>query len=91
MFARERMAIFCDGDFWHGRDLKRRLAKLQRGHNAPYWVAKIRTNYERDRKIDAQLRSTGWRCLRFWESELSKDPERIAKIVLEAVRSRVRA
>src|SRR5687768_8023193 len=36
-----RVAVFCDGDFWHGRGLKSRLAKLGRGHNADYWVSKI--------------------------------------------------
>lgn len=88
VLTRARVAIFCDGDFWHGRDMKRRLAKLRRGHNASYWVAKIRTNSERDRKISASLESTGWRCLRFWESDLRKNPNQAAQIVAEAVRAR---
>jgi DNA mismatch endonuclease (patch repair protein) len=48
VFRRLRIAIFCDGDFWHGRDLGARIRRLSRGHNAPYWVAKIRRNVERD-------------------------------------------
>jgi hypothetical protein len=42
VLARARVAVFCDGDFWHGRDLERRSDALAKGHNAPYWVAKIR-------------------------------------------------
>ena len=36
VFPRERIAVFCDGDFWHGRELEARLKKLATGHNAPY-------------------------------------------------------
>lgn len=39
VFPRERVVVFCDGDFWHGRDLLARIAKLRKGSNAPYWVA----------------------------------------------------
>jgi DNA mismatch endonuclease Vsr len=44
VFRRARVAVFCDGDYWHGRDLEARLKKLARGHNPAYWVAKIRAN-----------------------------------------------
>lgn len=88
VLTRARVAIFCDGDFWHGRDLQQRLKKLRRGHNAPYWVAKIRTNFERDRRIDASLRSTGWRCLRFWESDVRENPDRVAQAIVRAARAR---
>src|SRR5262245_18005673 len=44
VFPRQKVVVFCDGDFWHGRDLDARLSRLARGHNAPYWVDKIRTN-----------------------------------------------
>src|SRR5712692_8436205 len=42
VFPKWKLAVFCDGDFWHGRNLRTRLAQLRRGHNSPYWVAKIR-------------------------------------------------
>src|SRR5437868_1470095 len=44
VFKNSKVAIFCDGDFWHGRNLDARLEKLARGHNAIYWVEKIRRN-----------------------------------------------
>ena len=82
------MAVFCDGDFWHGRDLTRRLQKLARGHNAPYWMAKIRSNVDRDHRVGRLLRDSGWKVLRFWEHDVRANPERAAKAVLRATRTR---
>jgi DNA mismatch endonuclease (patch repair protein) len=83
-----RLAVFCDGDFWHGRNLKRRLQKLAAGHNAPYWVSKIKGNVDRDRRTDRLLRDAGWNVLRFWESDVLANPERLAKAVLRTTRMR---
>jgi DNA mismatch endonuclease, patch repair protein len=77
--VKKRVAIFCDGDFWHGRDLTLRFAKLSRGHNAQYWVAKIQRNVDRDRRQAQALKTAGWRVLRFWETDISSDVEQIAE------------
>lgn len=81
VFARERLAIFCDGDFWHGRDLERRLEKLEKGHNSSYWTAKVMRNVERDREHTAALTAAGWMVLRFWETEILEAPEAVAQTV----------
>src|SRR5438046_435492 len=44
VFRKERVAIFCDGDFWHGRHWRRLSRKLEAGTNSSYWVRKIRAN-----------------------------------------------
>lgn len=88
VFARERVAVFCDGDFWHGRNLEERLAKLERGHNAPYWVAKIDGNVARDRRNDAALEAAGWAVLRFWESNVARDPSAAAEQVKVLLQTR---
>lgn len=88
VFRRARTVVFCDGDFWHGRRLKSRLATLSKGHNAPYWVAKIRTNVERDRRSNTELRKRGWLVLRYWETDVAKDPDALAAAVDVAVRYR---
>jgi DNA mismatch endonuclease, patch repair protein len=41
VFTKQRLAVFCDGDFWHSRNLSSQLAKLATGHNPVYWTAKI--------------------------------------------------
>jgi DNA mismatch endonuclease (patch repair protein) len=88
VFARERVVVFCDGDFWHGRNLDARLAKLAAGHNAPYWTAKIRTNVERDARHTKQLEAAGWLVLRFWESDILRDVVAAAEVIADAVRAR---
>lgn len=85
VFVRRRVAVFCDGDFWHGRDLEARLAKLARGHNAAYWMAKIRRNVERDRAHDLQLASAGWTVVRLWESDIRRDAGAAARVVTDAL------
>jgi len=73
-----RVAVFCDGDFWHGRDLRSRLTRLASGHNALYWVAKILANVERDRAKTLQLEAAGWRVLRLWETDILRQPDEAA-------------
>jgi DNA mismatch endonuclease, patch repair protein len=77
-----RLAVFCDGDFWHGRSLKKRLAALASGHNSLYWVSKISSNVRRDRRVNRRLRDMGWTPVRLWESDIRADPDRaVIKIV----------
>lgn len=68
-FPRKKMAIFIDGDFWHGRDLARVLRDRDEDD---YWVKKIRGNVARDRRQRTSLRKSGWKVLRLWESELMR-------------------
>jgi DNA mismatch endonuclease (patch repair protein) len=86
VFLQPRIAVFCDGDFWHGRDLKARLTRLAAGHNATYWLHKIRTNVERDRRHTQRLIAYGWRVLRLWETDILRDPEAAAARVEALVR-----
>lgn len=84
-FVGLRIAIFCDGDFWHGRDWESRKERLKRGQNAGYWVAKIARNRERDREKERELTTAGWTVLRFWEGEINEDPEAAAELIEAAV------
>lgn len=88
VFIRECVVVFCDGDFWHGRNWATRKRKLQAGSNSSYWVAKIQTNIDRDKRHNKQLRKLGWRVLRIWESDIfanpSKSAMKIAQIVFSA-------
>jgi DNA mismatch endonuclease (patch repair protein) len=85
VFVRSKVAVFCDGDFWHGRRWRERKQALAQGHNAPYWVAKISSNMARDRQINQLLRDDGWLVLRFWGTDIIRDPVATAHKVLAAV------
>ena len=87
VFAGARLAVFCDGDFWHGRDWESRRQKLGRGTNSEYWLAKIQRNMERDRQNTGRLQEMGWTVLRFWESQIRSDLAGVARTVLEALDS----
>lgn len=83
--ARWKIVVFCDGDFWHGRNWRHRRQRLGRGWNAAYWVAKIERNRKRDRTVNSQLRAQGWLVLRVWEGDLRSNPEKVAKQILTDV------
>jgi DNA mismatch endonuclease (patch repair protein) len=89
VFVRARVAIFCDGDFWHGRELESRLRKLAAGHNGFYWTSKICANVERDRRHDLELARAGWLVLRFWESEIRSDTSAAVHVIAEAIHSKL--
>lgn len=80
---RAKLAIFCDGDFWHGRNWRSRKRKLQAGWNSAYWVAKIGRNRTRDRANDRALRMSGWTVMRVWETDVTRDTASAAQTILD--------
>ena len=86
VFPRERLAVFCDGDFWHGKDWENRRLKLREGSNGEYWVAKIEANRERDAAQLRELRAGGWKVVRLWESEVKTNLERCVKLIEETLK-----
>ena len=88
VFLSAKIAVFVDGDFWHGRNWRKRQEKLRKGANASYWVAKIARNRANDRETNRRLKQLGWQVLRFWESELVADPDGVANVIQGAVRFR---
>lgn len=88
VFARERVIVFCDGDFWHGHQWPARRRKLLLGANASYWIAKIETNMERDQRNTKELRAQGWLVIRVWESEISADAEGVALAIAKVLANR---
>jgi DNA mismatch endonuclease (patch repair protein) len=85
VFPTQRLAVFCDGDFWHGRNWEARREKLARGSNAHYWTTKIARNRERDQRNTRQLESQGWTVLRLWESDIHHAPEAAKERVLRTL------
>jgi DNA mismatch endonuclease (patch repair protein) len=80
-----RIAIFCDGDFWHGRRWPKLRQALRRRANAAYWLAKIAANRRRDQSVTRSLRKAGWCVMRFWETDVHADVTKIAaKIAAKA-------
>lgn len=84
VFSRARLAIFCDGDFWHGHNwavrgygsLEQELKRYSKS-----WTDKILRNIRRDEMVNQTLRSQGWQVLRIWESDIKKDIKHCGDIV----------
>lgn len=74
IIKRNKIAVFCDGDFWHGYkyDSKKKPAKK-------FWRNKIEENMRRDKKISRKLRREGWSVLRFWEHDIEKNSEKCVR------------
>ena len=88
VFRRPKVAVFCDGDFWHGRHWSDLETKLSKGWNGEYWVAKIAGNRERDELNTAELERKGWHVIRIWESDIRRDPADAARKVFDAIKLR---
>ena len=65
-----RIAIFIDGEFWHGKDFEQRKTKLK--NNKDYWIEKIQENIDRDVKNDKLLRQMEWYPIHFWSNDVIK-------------------
>lgn len=75
VLPRRHIAVFVDGDMWHGNQWRLRGAQCleEQFHsckNKSYWVTKIHRNIERDVRATAELQSRGWRVIRVWESDM---------------------
>jgi len=80
-----RVAVFVDGDYWHGCPIHGRKAPFT-GPNADLWEAKLRRTKERDLAATTTAREQGWVVIRLWECEIRADPRAAAESVLEAGR-----
>lgn len=78
-FIAKKIAIFCDGEFWHGYDWEERKRDFK--SHKEFWIPKIERNMERDREVTARLESEGWVVLRFWGNEIKKNVSECADII----------
>ncbi len=65
VFPKKKIAIFIDGCFWH----KCPKCFPELSTRKKYWVKKIQSNMDRDKRINKELRRMGWRIIRVWEHE----------------------
>ena len=66
VLTKYKIAIFCDSEFFHGKDWEALKLQLERGKNADFWIKKISKNQQRDEEVDKQLQYLGWTVIRFW-------------------------
>lgn len=84
--TRKKIAVFIDGEFWHGYDWETRKPKLK--SNKEYWIEKIEENMARDIRDDKALADDGWLVLHFWEKEVKRDLQGCLETVMTALEGR---
>lgn len=84
--TKHRIAVFVDGEFWHGFDWENRKVKLK--SNRDYWIEKIEENIARDQRNDKLLKEMGWITLHFWEKEVNKQLNGCVEVVMKTIEER---
>lgn len=80
-----KIAIFCDSEFFHGKDWEVLRARLNRSDKGDYWIRKIERNMARDREVEKKLQYLGWKVIRFWGKDIKKDPTECVRVIEEAI------
>ncbi len=83
--TKHKIAIFCDSEFFHGKDWEILKPKLEKGNNAEYWVNKIQDNINRDDEIDKKLLYLGWTVIHFWGKDILANTEECIRVIEEAI------
>jgi len=68
VLTKQKIAIFCDSEFWHGYDWENRKADFK--SHQEFWIPKIERNMQRDQEVTNQLEKDGYCVLRFWGKEI---------------------
>lgn len=85
VLTKYRIAIFCDGEFFHGKDWEILKPRLEKSNNSEFWIKKISRNMEHDDEIDKQLLFRDWTVIRFWGKDILKNTDECIKIIEETI------
>jgi len=85
VLTKYKIVIFCDGEFFHGKNWEVLKPKLAKSSNGEYWVKKISYNIERDVAIDKMLLSMGWIVVRFWGNDIKKSIDDCIRVIEETI------
>lgn len=80
-----KIAIFCDSEFFHGKDWEVLKPKVEKGNNGAYWVKKIQDNINRDDEVDKKLIFLGWTVIHFWGKDILRNTDECIKVIEETI------
>ncbi len=80
-----KIVIFCDSEFFHGKDWKVLKPRLEKSNNSQYWISKISRNREHDDEINKRLLFEGWTVIRFWGKDIQKNVDECVRVVEETI------
>lgn len=84
-----KIAVFCDSEFFHGKDWEESLLpQIRRGSNSEFWEKKITANMHRDSEVNRKLESMGWIVIRFWGKDIKKNLDGCVKTIEDHIQKR---
>ena len=83
--TKHKIAIFCDSEFFHGRDWDKKKEKLKLSPKGDYWITKIEKNITRDHETNKALESLGWTVIRFWGNDIKRNTDNCVCAIQEAI------
>lgn len=81
--SKYKVAVFVDGEFWHGKDWPEKKQRLNR--NREYWIEKIEENIARDSRVNEQLKKLGWIPVHFWEKDVLKHTDNCIEKIMNII------
>lgn len=85
VFTKCKVAVFCDSEFFHGKDWEVLKPRLEKSKNSDYWVKKISRNREHDEEVNKQLLFLGWTVIRFWGKDILKNTDECVRVIEETL------
>lgn len=85
VLTKYKIAIFCDGDFFHGKDWEVLKCQLEKGKNSDFWINKISKNMKHDEEINQRLLFLGWTVIRFLGKDILKNTDMCIKVIEETI------
>lgn len=85
VLTKYKIAIFCDSEFFHGKDWAIKKEKLKASNNSGYWINKIERNMERDKEKDQQLLFQGWTVIHFWGNDIQRNLDNCMQVIEELI------
>ena len=85
VLTKYKIAIFCDGEFFHGKDWEVLRPRLEKSNNSEYWISKISKNRKRDDEVNKKLLFMGWTVIRFWGRDIKNNTDECIKVIDETV------
>lgn len=85
VLTKYKIAIFCDSEFFHGKDWDSLKARLEKGKNPEFWINKIERNRNRDYENDKNLLFLGYTVMHFWGQDIIKHTDECIQAIEESI------
>lgn len=85
VITKYKVVIFCDSEFFHGKNFDELAVQLNKSQNSDFWIDKIQKNIKHDKEVEMKLRAMGWTVIRFWGKDILKNLDSCLKTIEEVI------